>query len=85
MLLCCSNLLRHLHLVEYGAALRAAVVKTIREGKTRTRDLGGYATTRDVSGLQSSDLKVAKPRFEASERAQFIILCKNTSTISFNI
>ena len=55
MLLCCANLLHHLHLNEHGAALRAAVEKTIREGKTRTRDLGGYATTRDVSGFHKAN------------------------------
>lgn len=49
MILCCANLLNHLHLNEYGRALRLAVEKTIRDGKVKTRDLGGYATTKDLA------------------------------------
>uniref|UniRef100_A0A0K0DNB2 Isocitrate dehydrogenase [NAD] subunit, mitochondrial n=1 Tax=Angiostrongylus cantonensis TaxID=6313 RepID=A0A0K0DNB2_ANGCA len=41
MILCAANLLKHLHLDEYGNALRASVEKVIREGKVRTRDMGG--------------------------------------------
>ncbi|KAI1716371.1 isocitrate/isopropylmalate dehydrogenase domain-containing protein [Ditylenchus destructor] len=47
MILCCANMLCHLHLDQYGLALRAAVEKVIAEEKVRTRDLGGYATTGD--------------------------------------
>lgn len=49
MFLCCANLLKHLHLDEYGRALTLAVETTIRDGKVKTRDLGGYATTRDFT------------------------------------
>jgi len=49
MILCCANMLNHLHLPEYGNALIKAVEKTIREGKVKTRDLGGYASTRDFA------------------------------------
>uniref|UniRef100_A0A914GYD6 Isocitrate dehydrogenase [NAD] subunit, mitochondrial n=1 Tax=Globodera rostochiensis TaxID=31243 RepID=A0A914GYD6_GLORO len=45
MILCCANMLNHLHLDQYGWALRQSVEKVIREGKVRTRDLGGYAST----------------------------------------
>ncbi|KAL3126066.1 hypothetical protein niasHT_001705 [Heterodera trifolii] len=45
MILCCANMLNHLHLDQYGSALRESVEKVIRDGKVRTRDLGGYATT----------------------------------------
>ncbi|KAI3414238.1 putative isocitrate dehydrogenase [NAD] subunit beta, mitochondrial [Globodera pallida] len=45
MILCCANMLDHLHLDQHGRALRQSVQKVIREGKVRTRDLGGYATT----------------------------------------
>jgi isocitrate dehydrogenase (NAD+) len=49
MILSCSNLLHHLHLDDYGRALRLAVEKTIKDGKVRTRDLGGYQSTREFS------------------------------------
>ena len=49
MILSCSNMLNHLHLNAYGTALRSAVEKTIKEGKVRTRDLGGYQSTREFS------------------------------------
>lgn len=58
MLLCCANLLHHLHLDDYGLALRAAVEQTIREGKTKTRDLGGYATTRDFAGAVMDNFRL---------------------------
>uniref|UniRef100_A0A0N4Z643 Isocitrate dehydrogenase [NAD] subunit, mitochondrial n=1 Tax=Parastrongyloides trichosuri TaxID=131310 RepID=A0A0N4Z643_PARTI len=49
MILACSNLLHHVHLDTYSIALRKAVEKTIREGKVRTRDLGGYASATDFT------------------------------------
>ena len=47
MILCCANMLDHLHLKEHGSALRKAVEKVISDGKVRTRDLGGYSSTSD--------------------------------------
>ena len=41
MIFCCANLLEHLHLDQWGNALRNAVEKVIKDGKVRTRDLGG--------------------------------------------
>lgn len=49
MILCCANMLHHLHLNPYGTALRSAVEAVIREGKVRTRDLGGYSSTADFA------------------------------------
>ncbi|KAI6191775.1 Isocitrate dehydrogenase [NAD] subunit, mitochondrial [Aphelenchoides bicaudatus] len=49
MILCCANMLNHLHLQEYGQALNKAVIKTIKDGKVKTQDMGGYATTRDLA------------------------------------
>lgn len=49
MLLCCANLLKHLHLDAHGDALVKAVEKVIKEGKVKTRDLGGYASTSDFA------------------------------------
>ncbi|KAK6052758.1 hypothetical protein COOONC_09736, partial [Cooperia oncophora] len=41
MILCAANMLNHLHLTDYAMALRASVEKVIRDGKVRTRDMGG--------------------------------------------
>jgi isocitrate dehydrogenase (NAD+) len=49
MILSCSNMLNHLHLIDYGRALRTAVEKTIKDGKVRTRDLGGYHSTSEFT------------------------------------
>ncbi|EYB82599.1 hypothetical protein Y032_0355g3316 [Ancylostoma ceylanicum] len=49
MILCAANMLNHLHLHEYGDALRAAVEKVVKDGKVRTRDMGGYASTTDFA------------------------------------
>ncbi|KAL3095593.1 hypothetical protein niasHT_024419 [Heterodera trifolii] len=49
MILCCANMLNHLHLNSYGTALRHAVEKVLKEGKVRTRDLGGFANTSDFA------------------------------------
>ncbi|VDK51287.1 unnamed protein product [Anisakis simplex] len=49
MILSCADMLNHLHLKEYGDALRKAVEKVLLEGKIRTRDLGGYASTSDFA------------------------------------
>jgi isocitrate/isopropylmalate dehydrogenase len=48
-ILCAANMLNHLHLSEYGNALTKAVEKTLKEKKVRTRDMGGYASTRDFA------------------------------------
>uniref|UniRef100_A0A0N5C7C7 Isocitrate dehydrogenase [NAD] subunit, mitochondrial n=1 Tax=Strongyloides papillosus TaxID=174720 RepID=A0A0N5C7C7_STREA len=49
MILACANLLHHIHLDTYSDALRKAVEKTIKEGKVRTRDLGGYDSSTDFT------------------------------------
>lgn len=49
MILCLANLLHHLHLQDYSITLRHAIEKVIKEGKVRTRDVGGYASTRDFT------------------------------------
>lgn len=45
MLLASANMLHHLHFVKEGDLLSEAVTKVVNDGKTRTADLGGYATT----------------------------------------
>lgn len=45
MLLCASNMLRHVNLTEYADEIRNAVFKVLKEGKVRTRDIGGTDST----------------------------------------
>lgn len=45
MLLSSANMLQHLHLTKESHLLSKAVTKVVNDGKTRTADLGGYATT----------------------------------------
>lgn len=43
------NLLKHIHLDYHAKIIEDAVYKVIKAGKTRTKDLGGYATTNDFT------------------------------------
>ncbi|KIH69437.1 putative isocitrate dehydrogenase, NAD-dependent [Ancylostoma duodenale] len=52
MILCAANMLNHLHLHEYGDALRAAVEKVVKDGKVRTRDMGGVTFNDDDDALR---------------------------------
>uniref|UniRef100_A0AAY4E4T3 Isocitrate dehydrogenase [NAD] subunit, mitochondrial n=2 Tax=Denticeps clupeoides TaxID=299321 RepID=A0AAY4E4T3_9TELE len=47
MLLSAANMLRHLNLEYHSNMVSEAVKKVIKQGKVRTRDLGGYSTTSD--------------------------------------
>ncbi|TKR71776.1 hypothetical protein L596_019319 [Steinernema carpocapsae] len=49
MILSAANMLNHLHLDDYGRALRSAVETVIKDGKVKTRDLGGYASTSEFT------------------------------------
>merc|ERR1712106_139921 len=49
MLLAASNMLEHANLDTYGKQIRAAVEKVLAEGKVRTKDIGGQATTRQFT------------------------------------
>lgn len=44
ILLSAANMLKHLHLEHHSAIIQNALYKTIKAGKVRTRDMGGYAT-----------------------------------------
>jgi len=46
LLLSSCMMLRHMELFEYADKIEKAVLKTISEGKFRTRDLGGTTSTR---------------------------------------
>ncbi|KAG7248841.1 hypothetical protein CRUP_005214 [Coryphaenoides rupestris] len=47
MLLSAANMLKHLNLEYHSHMVSDAVKKVIKQGKVRTRDLGGYCTTGD--------------------------------------
>ncbi|XP_040275381.1 isocitrate dehydrogenase [NAD] subunit beta, mitochondrial isoform X1 [Bufo bufo] len=47
MLLTATNMLRHLNLEYHSNLISDAVKKVIKQGKVRTRDMGGYSTTTD--------------------------------------
>lgn len=49
MLLCAAKMLHHLNLEYHSDLIKKAVEKTIRDGKVRTPDMGGYATTTDFT------------------------------------
>jgi isocitrate dehydrogenase (NAD+) len=49
LLLSSVMMLRHLKMVDKANLIQEAVLKTIREGKYRTKDLGGKATTTDFT------------------------------------
>ena len=59
MLLCSANMLDHAGLGNYASMIRDGLKKVLKEGKVRTKDIGGYATTREfteavVKTLQAS-------------------------------
>ncbi|KAK0419416.1 hypothetical protein QR680_014131 [Steinernema hermaphroditum] len=49
MILSAASMLNHLHLHEYGRGLRESVEKVIKDGKVKTRDLGGHASTSEFT------------------------------------
>ena len=51
MLLSTAKMLEHMNLTHHAKQVKSAVEKVLKSGKVKTRDLGGYATTRtQVSG-----------------------------------
>ncbi|GFX21519.1 probable isocitrate dehydrogenase subunit beta, mitochondrial [Trichonephila clavipes] len=49
MLFCAVGMLRHVNLVYYANLIAEAVENVLKEGKVRTRDLGGYSSTTDFT------------------------------------
>jgi len=58
MLLCAANMLAHIHLEEQGSAVRRAVEKVVADGKVRTKDLGGYATTTEYTNAVIDNIQL---------------------------
>ncbi|MEE6511966.1 hypothetical protein FKM82_018867 [Ascaphus truei] len=57
MLLSATNMLRHLNLEYHSNLISDAVKKVIKQGKVRTRDMGGYATTTDFNAAVTDALQ----------------------------
>ncbi|XP_068625583.1 isocitrate dehydrogenase [NAD] subunit beta, mitochondrial isoform X2 [Battus philenor] len=49
MLLCSANLLAHVNLHSYSKMIKNAINKVLKDGKVRTKDLGGQSTTKDFT------------------------------------
>ena len=49
ILLSTVKMLDHLGLTEHASKLRAAIREVLTSGKTKTRDLGGFATTQQFT------------------------------------
>ncbi|XP_049880771.1 isocitrate dehydrogenase [NAD] subunit beta, mitochondrial isoform X2 [Pectinophora gossypiella] len=49
MLLCSANLLAHVNLHSYSKMIKNAINKVLKDGKIRTKDLGGQSTTKDFT------------------------------------
>lgn len=49
MFFCASKMLRHVNLHDYARLVQTAVEKVLANGKVKTRDLGGYASTTDFT------------------------------------
>jgi len=56
-LLASAKLLQHVGLDDYGKRLKKGVERVIKSGKVRTRDLGGYATTKQFTQAVSQAVK----------------------------
>lgn len=55
-----GNLLTHVGLKNHGKSVQEAVRKTIKKGKTRTRDVGGLNTTTEFTGEVINNIKPVK-------------------------
>ncbi|KAK1803698.1 hypothetical protein P4O66_021101 [Electrophorus voltai] len=58
MLLTAANMLRHLNLEYHSNMVSEAVKRVIKQGKVRTRDLGGYCTTGDFVRAVVANLRL---------------------------
>ncbi|XP_029451037.1 isocitrate dehydrogenase [NAD] subunit beta, mitochondrial isoform X2 [Rhinatrema bivittatum] len=56
MLLTAANMLRHLNLEYHSNLISEAVKKVVKQGKVRTTDMGGYATSVDYTQAVISSL-----------------------------
>jgi len=59
MMLCAANMLRHVNMDEYGLQIYNGVRKVLEDGKVRTKDLGGHATTRQFTAAVINNINQA--------------------------
>lgn len=57
MFLCAAKLLNHVNLPQYGQMIRNAVDQVLLDGKVRTKDLGGQASTQEYTHAVIASLK----------------------------
>lgn len=60
MLLCASKMLRHVNLNVYGEMIRNAIEKVLKDGKVKTKDIGGQSTTQQFTYAVISNLEMPK-------------------------
>lgn len=58
MLLCSAKLLRHVNLPQYGTMIRNAVDKVLKDGKVRTKDVGGQSSTQEFTYAVINNLQM---------------------------
>ncbi|XP_071441829.1 isocitrate dehydrogenase [NAD] subunit beta, mitochondrial [Hetaerina americana] len=56
MLLCSAKMLHHVNLPVYGDMIRNAVNKVLKDGKVKTKDIGGFSTTREFTAAVMANL-----------------------------
>lgn len=62
MLLCASKLLRHVNLPLYGEMIRNAIEKVLKDGKTKTKDVGGQSSTQEFTYAVIHNLDIPKKK-----------------------
>ncbi|RZC36605.1 isocitrate dehydrogenase [NAD] subunit beta, mitochondrial [Asbolus verrucosus] len=58
MMLCSAKLLRHVNLPLYGDMIRNAVDQVLKDGKVRTKDIGGQSSTQEFTYAVIHNLKM---------------------------
>merc|ERR1719348_763545 len=56
MLLAAANMLEHANLGSYGSRVRQGVESVLAQGRVKTKDLGGHATTRQFTAAVVQNL-----------------------------
>lgn len=57
MFLCSAKLLNHINLASYGNMIRNAVNKVLKDGKVRTKDIGGQSSTQEFTYAVMHNMK----------------------------
>jgi len=62
MLLCASKMLRHINLHVWGDMIRNAIEKVLKDGKIKTKDVGGQSTTQQFTYAVINNLDIPKAK-----------------------